>query len=58
MLFNKMILTDLIFALAILSLLFITSGGLLDGILGFAAASFIISVANHISHYRTYKKFY
>ena len=58
MFFNKLIRTDLIFALAILSLFFITGSAFRDGVFGFATALFIISIVNHIRHYRTYKKFY
>lgn len=57
-LFNKLIRADLIFTLAILSLFFISNEALRDGILGFSAALFIISIVNHIGHYRTHKKFY
>ncbi len=57
-LFNKLIRIDLIFALTILSLFFLKSGALRDGILGFSTALFIISIVNHIRHYSTYKKLY
>ncbi|HEY4967323.1 MAG TPA: hypothetical protein VII28_13050 [Puia sp.] len=57
-LFNKLIRTDLLFMLAIMSLFFIKNGALKDGVLGFAAAVFVISIFNHISHYKSYKKFY
>ena len=57
-LFNKIILTDLVLALAIVSLFFLPSGSLRDGVLGAAVAVFIIAIANHVTHYRTFKKFY
>ena len=57
-LFNKLIRVDLIFMLAIIILFFIHDSAWKDGILGFAAALFIISIVNHIRYYRTYKKFY
>jgi len=58
MLFNKLIRTDLIFILAIISLFFVPGGTWKDGILGFATALFLISMSNHFTHYKNYKKFY
>ena len=57
-LFNKLIRTDLMLMLAIVSLFFIPKGRWADVVLGLATALFIISIVNHIIHFRSYKKFY
>jgi len=57
-LYNKLIRTDLLMAIAIL-LLFVVKGDFPRGVLqGFVAAVFLISIGNHIGHYKKTKRLY
>ena len=57
-LFNRLVRTDLVLLIAVVSLFFVTSEGWKDVLLGFAAALFIYSIFNHVRHFKLYKKFY
>jgi len=57
--FNKLVRTDVLLFVAIIALFFFWRFEFWKGALeGFIVASFIISMANHISHYKDTKKFY
>ncbi len=57
-LFNRLVRTDLVLLIAVVSLFFVKSSGWEDALLGFAAALFIYSIFNHVRHFKLYKKFY
>lgn len=57
-LFNKLIRTDLLLVLAVI-LLFFVHAPVWRGILqGFVVAAFLMSILNHVAHYKQTKKFY
>ena len=58
MTFNKVLRTDLILLVAVVSLFFVRSQDWIDALLGFAAALFVYSIFNHVRHFKLYKKFY
>ena len=55
---NKLIRTDSIFMLTLISVFITMHSDWRVGRTGFAMALFIISVLNHFKHFRTFKKFY
>jgi hypothetical protein len=57
-LFNRLVRTDLILLIAVISMLFVKSAAWKDGLMGCGAALFIFSIYNHVRHYNSYKKFY
>jgi uncharacterized membrane protein YjjP (DUF1212 family) len=57
-LLNKLIRVDLVLLVGFFSLFFVPAGGWRDALIGFVAAALVISMAQHISHYKSYKKFY
>ena len=57
-LFNRLVRTDLVLLIAVVSMVFVKSAGLRDVLLGFTSVLFIFSIFNHVRHFRFYKKFY
>jgi hypothetical protein len=57
-LFNKLVMTDLILVIAVLSLFLIKAAPVRDALLGFSSAVFVFSIVYHIRHYKSNKKFY
>jgi hypothetical protein len=58
-LFNKLVRVDLILAIAVILLLIVRAGSFWQGFLqGAIAVMLIISVVNHIDHYKQTKKIY
>jgi hypothetical protein len=58
-LFNKLIRTDLALVAGMIVLLFVPGHNVWIGILeGFCGALFVMSIIQHIQHYKLTKKFY
>jgi hypothetical protein len=55
---KKLFWLDMIMLSLVLILFFLEPGKLNDVLTGCIAALFVISFANHIRHYMTFKKFY
>ena len=55
---RKLFWIDIVLLASVITLLFLKPGKLRDALTGAVAALFVISFANHIRHYISYKKFY
>jgi len=55
---KKLFWLDMVMLSLVLALIFLEPGKLSDVVTGCVAALFVISFANHIRHYITFKKFY
>ncbi|HEY2347729.1 MAG TPA: hypothetical protein VGH64_01875 [Puia sp.] len=55
---RKLFWLDMILLALVFTLIFLKPGKLSDALTGGIAALFVISFANHVRHYITYKKFY
>ena len=58
MLNRKLFWLDMVMLACVIVLIFLKPGKLYDLFTGAIAALFVISFANHIRHYITFKKFY
>jgi hypothetical protein len=57
-LYNKLVRTDLALMVAVILLAFFRNDPVKSLLMGLLFGIFIISLVNHISHYRKYKKLY
>ena len=57
-LYNKLFRIDMVLAISVIILFFVKPGVWSNVLTGFIAAAFVISFANHVTHYLKYKKFY
>lgn len=55
---RKLFWIDMVLLASLFSLIFLKPGKLADALTGGAAALFVISFANHVRHYISFKKFY
>ncbi len=56
--YNKLFRIDMVMVIAVICLIFVKPGKWSDILTGIIAALFVISFANHLRHFITYKKFY
>lgn len=55
---RKLFWLDMVLLASVFSLIFVKPGKLSDALTGGIAVLFVISFANHVRHYITFKKFY